>query len=173
MSLQIVAVEGGHGFQQALKEVPLNAFYQAEHLRNRMSREVYKYVLYPRQFALRFIHLTAKSSRLVSEPLDKIHHGPASQTVPVRDNALSRLTVPTSQPIKETRLRLTGQSVYATRSPPQQPTELIYYTAPVCIPKVKAQISTSQNRGHSTTMHERKDHNSLPSLVPSLGHQNI
>lgn len=100
------------------------------------SREAYKYVLWPWQFALRFIHLTAKSSRLVYEPLDKfflfdpelkfhytdiyrIHRGPASQTVPVRDNALSRLAVPNSQPIKETRLRLTGQSVYATRSPSQ------------------------------------------------------
>ncbi|OQE41655.1 hypothetical protein PENNAL_c0717G06075 [Penicillium nalgiovense] len=48
---------------------------------------------------------------------------------------------------------------------PPQPTELIYCTAPVRIPKAKARISTSQNRGHSTTM-QRKDHSSLPSLRP-------
>ena len=39
----------------------------------------------------------------------RIHRGPASQTVPVKDIVLSRSTVPTSQPIKETRLRLAVQ----------------------------------------------------------------
>lgn len=55
-----------------LREEYPNAFYQAAHLRKRTSGEVYKYVVCPRQSALRFIHLTAKSSRLVSEALDKL-----------------------------------------------------------------------------------------------------
>lgn len=76
------------------------------------SREVYKYVLYPRQFALHFDHLTTQSrAGLVPEALDKfsplieqwnfyctdiyrIHRGPASQTVHVRDVIPSRSTLP-------------------------------------------------------------------------------
>lgn len=44
-----------------LQEVSLNAFCQAAHLRDRISREAYKYVLYPWQFALQYIHLTTQS----------------------------------------------------------------------------------------------------------------
>jgi hypothetical protein len=49
-------------------------------------------------------------------------------------------TVLTSQSTKETRLRLADPSVCATRSPPQQPTELIYCTAPMCNPRESANI---------------------------------
>ncbi|OQE45722.1 hypothetical protein PENNAL_c0624G02395, partial [Penicillium nalgiovense] len=51
-----------------------------------------------------------------------IHRGPASQTVP---------------PIKDTSFGLAGQGVYAKTPPPQQPTELIYCAASMCIPKRK------------------------------------
>ncbi|CAG8229935.1 unnamed protein product, partial [Penicillium nalgiovense] len=51
-----------------------------------------------------------------------------------------------SRPTKGTRLRLAGPNIYAKMSDvsPPQPTELIYCTAPVHIPKAKARISTSQ-----------------------------
>ncbi|KAK9846761.1 hypothetical protein MYU51_001305 [Penicillium brevicompactum] len=41
------------------------------------------------------------------------------------------------QPIKDTSFELAGPIVRATRSPPQQPTELTHCTARVCIPKKK------------------------------------
>ena len=41
------------------------------------------------------------------------------------------------QPIKDTSFELAGPIVRVTRSPPQQPTELIYCTARVCVPKRK------------------------------------
>jgi hypothetical protein len=41
------------------------------------------------------------------------------------------------QPIKDTSFELAGPIVRATRSPPQQLTELIYSTGRVCIPKRK------------------------------------
>jgi hypothetical protein len=96
-------------------EVSPNAVYQAAHLRERTSREVYKHVVCPRQFALRFIHLTLQSraglclSHLISSPFDqnrifhctdiyRIHRGRASQKVPVK--SCSPSAVPTSQPTK-------------------------------------------------------------------------
>ncbi|KAJ5202886.1 hypothetical protein N7449_004965 [Penicillium cf. viridicatum] len=107
-----------------------------------------------------------------------IHRGPASQTVPVRDNVLNRLTVPTSKSIKKTRLRLTGQSVYATRSPPQQPTELIYCTASVCIPKRKREYPRRrQCDSNRTDIRPQCTSARTATLcrlfVPSLGHQNM
>lgn len=80
-----------------LRELSLNAFYQAEHLRNRRSRVVYKYVLYPQLFAPQFIHLTTQSRAglcrrqlISSSPLNqnryfhctaiyRIHRGPAAR----------------------------------------------------------------------------------------------
>jgi hypothetical protein len=136
MSLQIVAVKNEcMGFNRPqLREVSLYAFYRAEHLRNRRSRKVYKYVLYPRQSALQLIHLTPQSRAGVclrhsisSSPLNqnryfhctdiyRIHRGLASKTVPVNEVVFSRSTVLTSPPIKDTRLRLAGPSVYAKMS---------------------------------------------------------
>jgi hypothetical protein len=46
-----------------------NVCYLAEHVRDRMIREVNKYVLYPRQFALQFYHLaTQRASRAFAVP---------------------------------------------------------------------------------------------------------
>jgi len=61
------------GFRRPqLREVSFNAFYQAMHLRDRMSREDYKYVLYPQQFALQFDHLTTQTrASFVPEAFDK------------------------------------------------------------------------------------------------------
>ncbi|CRL30845.1 unnamed protein product [Penicillium camemberti] len=113
MPLQIVAVERRQEFNRPqLRELSLNAFCQAENLCNRRSREAYKYVLYLPAVCSTIDSLdSAKSSRIVSESLDRIRRGPASQTVSVKDIVLSRSTVPNSQPTKETKLRLAGPSV--------------------------------------------------------------
>ena len=62
ISLQIVAVERRHGLQQASLRIGIvsNVCSLAEHVRDR-SREVYKYVLSPQQFALQFYHLAMQS----------------------------------------------------------------------------------------------------------------
>jgi hypothetical protein len=87
-----------------LREVSFNACYQAEHVRDRMSREAMNtsFTIWSLDYA---------RAGLVSEALDKffpfnpvldfhctdismIHHGPASQTVPVRDMIPCPSTVP-------------------------------------------------------------------------------
>jgi hypothetical protein len=67
----------------------------------------------------------------------------------VGDEDLSSLTVPTSKSIKKTRLRLTGHSVYATSSLPQQPTGLT--VQPLCVTQEKARISMSRYVNPSLT----------------------
>ena len=55
-----------------LRELSLNVSYQAAHFGDRMSREVYKYVLYPPEICSSICSFDyEKSSRLVSESLEK------------------------------------------------------------------------------------------------------
>ena len=110
MSPQIVAVKRRHGFQQASIRIGvLQCLLPSKHLRNRRSREPYKYVPCALQFALQFIHLTTQSraglcprhsigyplwssTKIRCTDFYRIHHGPASQTVPVRDMISTRCT---------------------------------------------------------------------------------
>jgi hypothetical protein len=123
------------------------------------SRETYKYVLYPRQFTLRLIHLTLQSREdlclrhSISSPSLSRTELSAVLTfieyiVDQQVNACERydtrqMYCHSRQPIKDTSFGLAGQSVYAKMSSLQL-TELIYCTALVWIPKAKARISTLQ-----------------------------
>ncbi|CAG8092501.1 unnamed protein product [Penicillium salamii] len=74
------------------------------------------------------------------------------------------------QPIKDTSFKLVGPIVRATRSPPQQPTELIYCTARVCIPKRKLEYP----RRRTEDIRPRGQEPALCRLfVPSLGHLSV
>ena len=61
--------------------------------------------------------------------------------MPVRDTGSKphQMHCHSPQPIKDASFELAGSIVHVTRSPPQQPTELIYCTASVCIPKRKGE----------------------------------
>jgi hypothetical protein len=73
--------------------------------------------------------------------------------VSVKYVVLSKSTLPTGQPIKETRLRLAGLNVYAKMSDvsPPQPTELIYCTALRVFPRQKREYPRRRYVSRSLT----------------------